>query len=492
MPFISKSKYLAGLQCSKLLWTYYNARDRIPPPDAALQAIFDQGHEVGDLAKSLFPGGIEVAPGIIDIPTVLRASQDAVLRRKPLYEAAFACGNAYARADILNPVRKDQWDIIEVKSSTDVKEVNLHDLALQRYTYEGAGLRIRNCHLMFINKEYVRKGEINARLLFKEQDVTAAVATLLPGVEKELRRMSKVIAGRTEPDVPIGPHCSDPYACPLHDLCWDFLPEHSVFTLYRGGAKSFGLLESGIQRIAKIPDGYKLSDVQAIQVEAVRGRQPHVDKSALSKFLRALRYPLCYLDFETIGTAIPLFDGVRPYQQVPFQFSLHIVKSEGAKPEHFGFLAEGKTDPREEILTQLKSLLGANGSIVAYNAGFEKRALKESCASYRKFQSWFERIEPRFVDLLQPFRAFHYYHPDQQGSASIKAVLPAMTGHGYEGMEIADGGTASQEFLRVTFGEVSAKERRLVRWNLEKYCAMDTMAMVEVLGELKKLAHGRL
>ena len=487
MPFISKSKYLAGLQCDKLLWTHYNAKDRIPSPDAGLQAIFDQGHEVGELAKSLYPGGIEVAPGTFAIPEVLRASQEAAHRRKPLFEAGFAHGNAYARVDILNPVGKDQWDLIEVKSSTQVKEINLHDVAFQRYTYEGAGFRIRKCFLVCINNEYVRKGEIDPEELFVRHDITEEVRAILPGVKERLGEMTKVIARRKEPDVSIGPQCDDPYVCPLHNLCWDFLPEQSVFTLYRGGAKSFALLATGVQAIADIPHGYKLSAAQGIQVEAVRSEEPHIDEEALGKFLRGMKYPLSYLDFETIGTAIPLFDGVRPYQQVPFQFSLHIVKEEGAKPEHHGFLASGREDPREEILAELKALLGTKGSIVAYNAGFEKRALKESVAVYRKYQTWYEKIEPRFVDLLQPFRAFHYYHPDQQGSASIKSVLPALTGSGYEGMEIADGGTASQEFLRITFGDVPARERQTVRKRLEEYCKKDTMAMVEVVEAIEKI-----
>ena len=489
MPFISKSKYLAGLQCDKLVWTFYNAKDRIPPPDAALQAIFDQGHEVGNLAKSLYLGGIEVAPGIVDLAKVLPASQDALLRRKPLFEAAFAYGNTYARVDILDPVGRDQWDIIEVKSSTQVKEINLHDIALQRYTYEGAGLRIRKCILMCINTEYVRKGEINPEELFTRHDVTADVNAILPGVKKRLSQMAKVIAQQKEPRVPIGPQCDDPYTCPLHDACWGFLPVQNIFTLYRGGQKSFDLFASGVQEIVRMPRGVKLSATQGIQVGAVRSGEAYVDAPALGRFVRAMKYPLYYLDFETFGTAIPLFDNARPHQQIPFQFSLHIVKSEGAHPEHHGFLAEGQSDPRDEILSRLKSLLGTKGSIVAYNAGFEKRALKESCAVYKEFKLWYEKLEPRFVDLLVPFRAFHYYHPAQQGSASIKSVLPALTGRGYEGMEIADGGTASQEFLRVAFGTVPARERQTVRKHLEEYCALDTMGMIRIVESLKMLTN---
>jgi len=160
-PFLSKSKYISGLQCHKLLWHYYNAKDEIPEVDATTQAIFDQGHIVGEYAKKLFPDGVEIGKDVKEFEEVLTLSLKETALRKPLFEAAFKSNNAYARADILNPVGKDQWDIIEVKSSTEVKEINLQDLALQRFAYEGAGIKIANCFILHINNKYVRHGEIN-------------------------------------------------------------------------------------------------------------------------------------------------------------------------------------------------------------------------------------------------------------------------------------------------------------------------------------------
>jgi hypothetical protein len=487
VPFISKSKYLAGLQCQKLLWYYYNAKEEIPPPDAATQAIFDQGHEVGELAKSLFPGGIEVAKGIVDFARVLPQSLEAIKLRKPLFEAAFAYKNAFARADVLNPVGKDQWDIIEVKSSTQVKDVNILDLALQRYTYEGAGLKIRNCILMYIDNQYVRKGRIDPKKLFGREDITKQVAALMSGVEGNLKGMADVIRLKKYPAISIGPQCSDPYECPLQDICWQFLPEDNVFTLYKLGQKGFDLLKEGVEKIVEIPETFRLTGTQRIQQETLKSRRPHIDKEALASFLKGLEYPLFFLDFETFGTALPLFDEVRPYQQIPFQFSLHIVRSGDAQPEHHSFLAGGSTDPRPEILSRLQGLLGTKGSIVSYNAPFERGRIKESCEAFPKFATWWERTVPRVVDLLEPFRAFSYYHPDQEGSASMKAVLPALTGKSYEGMAIADGGDASREYLRVTFGKTPTAEKEKVRKQLEEYCGLDTSGMVAIVDALRKL-----
>jgi len=484
---ISKSKYISGLQCHKLLWHYYNAKNKIPSIDQATQALFDQGHLVGEFAKQLYPEGLNVSKGVYAIPSVVRQTAEAVKHRRPLFEVGFIHKNAFARADILNPVEKDRWDIIEVKSSTELKDENLHDLALQRYVYEGAGLSIRNCHIMHINNEYVRHDDIDPNKLFKIVDVTGKVSELIAHVEPNLRTMADVIKQKSPPEIQIGPYCESPYLCPLYNVCWDYLPEHNVFTLYLFGKKGFDMLARGITEILDMPDDVSLNDKQQIQLESLRTGIPHIDKAGIAAFLETLEYPLYFLDFETFMTAIPLFDDVRPYQQIPFQFSLHILKSKNEKPGHHWFLSDGKSDPRPQILNILYDKLGKSGSIIAYNASFEKARLKESCETYTKYSKWYGEIEQRIVDLLYPFRSFYYYHSDQKGSASIKVVLPVLTGTSYEGMDISEGGTASLEFLRVTFNNVDESERIKVRKQLEEYCKLDTLGMIQIVEKLREL-----
>ena len=217
--YVSKSKFLWDSQCRKLLWYAYNAKDEIPEPDAAQQAIFDQGHEVGALAKSLYPGGIEVSAGVTDFEQVLRKSLEAAKARKPLFEAGFVHNGGFARVDILNPVGKHAWDIIEVKSSTEVKDVNLIDLAFQAFVYNGAGLNIRRCCLMHVSHDYVRRGPIDPKKFFKLVDVTKDVSGLSREIEPQLEDMFRAIRRKQEPDIKIGPHCSDPYPCPLQEMC---------------------------------------------------------------------------------------------------------------------------------------------------------------------------------------------------------------------------------------------------------------------------------
>jgi len=483
---ISKSKFVAGLQCPKLLWHAVNRPEQFPPTDPATQANFDQGREIGVLAKTLYPGGLEISEGVVHRSAVVQWTREALRFRRPLFEAALEHDGGYARADILNPVGEDAWELVEVKSSTEVKDVFLEDIAFQYHVFAGAGLNIRSCSVLHVDNSYVRRGAVEAGRLLKKVDVTSLVLPLVATVPARLQRMRDIVSQPTAPVQEIGPHCDSPYACALHDTCWSFLPEGNVLELYRGKAKGFDLLKRGVTRLAEITDDEALTANQQIQRRAAVTRKAHIDCDAVKNFLSRMEYPLHFLDFESFMTAIPLLDGVRPYQQVPFQFSLHVVAAPDAEPAHHGFLAEGRNDPRRAFIDTLVSVLGDQGSIVVYNASFEVGRLRECAELFPEFQPWLATVERRIVDLLEPFRAFAYYHPAQRGSASIKSVLPALTGTSYENLEIGDGGTASHEFVRVSFSDVAEVERQQVRSNLEEYCSLDTRGMILLVDGVRK------
>ncbi|HEY3855671.1 MAG TPA: DUF2779 domain-containing protein [Verrucomicrobiae bacterium] len=487
-PYISKSKFLWGNQCKKLLWYAYNAKDQIPQADSGQQAIFDQGHEVGALAKSLYPDGVEVSAGVTDFQQVLRNSQEAAKARRPLFEAGFVYNGGFARVDILNPVGDDEWEIVEVKSAADVKRINLIDLAFQAFVYNGAGLKVRRCCVMHVDRDYVRRGPVDPKKFFKLVDVTKDVSGLSRQIEQQLGEMFDVIGRKGEPEIKIGPHCSDPYPCPLQYKCWASVPAGSVFDLYYGGKKCWRLFRDGVVKLKDVPDHVDLTERQAIQRKVALTGQPHINREVLASFLQRLKYPIGYLDFETFNTAIPLFDGLTPYQQTPFQFSLHRVVAPGAQAEHEAFLAEGRNDPRLEFLTRLRDCIGDAGSVVVYNAKFEKSVLDKLADSFPANASWIKDVKRRFVDLLEPFQTFDFYHPEQHGSASIKAVLPVLTGRSYDDLDIHEGVQASLEFLRVAFGDVPQAERREVREQLERYCGQDTEGMVWIVDSLRNLA----
>ena len=485
-PYISKTKFLHGLQCPKLVWCDYNAKHLFPEVDDALQAVFDQGHEVGAFAKRMFPNGIEIETDPTDFEGAIQLTQKALPSRRPIFEATFSANGGYARADILNPVGKDAWDLIEVKSTTGLKDVHIPDLAFQAWVFTEAGIKIRRCFLCHINNEFVRHGEIDPKEFFTLRDVTAEVAEFSRDIDEQVGQMGKTIRSAKCPEIQIGKQCDNPYTCPLHELCWSFLPPQNVLELYFDTkGRGWDLLKRGVLRIADIPENYSLSEKQEIQRATAISGKPHVKQKQIETFLNNLEYPLHFLDFETFSPAIPLFDGTRPYEQIPFQFSLHIICKAGAKPEHRKFLAEGRNDPRSEFMRQLKSAVEPSGSIVVFNAPFEKGRMKECAELLPEYKSWVAAVNQRIVDLLNPFKAFNFYHPNQYGSASLKQVLPALTGKNYTNLEIQEGETAGREFLRVTFGDVSEKERKRVRMDLEIYCCLDTFGMVWILDALR-------
>ena len=480
---ISKTKYLNGLQCKKLLWYVYNEPKAIPEPDESTQAIFAQGHLVGDYSKKLFPKGIEVDHSK-SFEEGLKSTKELILKRVPIFEAALAYKNCYARADILEPAGKGKWNLIEVKSSTELKDVNNFDIGFQYYVYTGAGLKIDKCYLMCIDNTYIRNGDIDPDKLFKKIDITHDIKTSYSkAIENNVAEMVKTIAANTYAEIGIGTHCNDPYECPLIEKCWSFLPERNVFLLYRNKKLPLALIKDGILDLAKIPAKTKLNEKNQIQVDCEKTKKPHIDQKKIKEFLNTIKYPAYYMDFETYSSAIPMIDASRPHQQIPFQFSVHLVKKKGARPEHFSFLADGTKDPRPEFMTKLKEVIGTEGSVIAYNAGFEINRLKECAEVLPKYKKWVESIEERIVDLLKPFRDFAYYHPKQDGSCSIKNVLPVLTGKSYDDMEIGDGGTASAEYCRVTFTEDN-KDKAKVRNLLEEYCGLDTMGMVDIIDQL--------
>ena len=487
---ISKTRYIQGLQCTKLLWHVYNTRDLVPPADASTQAVFDQGHEVGSLAQQLFPGGIAVE-GTVPFDEVVTRSRDLLHGRAPLFEAGFRHNHVIARADVLEPAGADEWNLVEVKSSTSVKDPYWDDLAIQRHCYEGAGLRIRRCWLMHVDNRYVREGHVDPSRLFARVDVTNTVEKKMIGIERRIDVMLHVIQAAHSPEVEIRPQCSSPYACPLIPLCWKKVLEtrNSIFSLTRLGAKAWPLYRQGVETTDSIPADFRLSRAQKIQVKAERHGRPSISVRAAGRFLSTLRSPLYYLDFETFQTAIPLLDGTRPYQPVPFQFSLHVAASADSALEHYSWIWEGKGDPRKILLDELQRLIGPLGTVVAYGAAFERARLRECALAYPELAAWVEGILGRIVDLLAPFRSFSVYFPAQEGSASMKRVLPALTGRSYKDLAIQEGGQASIEFKRITFGDVPEEERRRVRGQLEEYCGLDTQGMADIVRALVKLAN---
>jgi len=482
---LTKSNYLSGLECPKYLWMIFNQPEKKRKITLAEEYKMKEGQIVGEFAKKMFPDGVNIP--VEDHSETLRKTKEFLKKKKVLFEAGFQANNCFSRADILVPVG-DGWDLVEVKSSKRVKDINIHDVAFQKYLIESRGVKIRKCFLMHLSNEYVRKGDLKVEKLYVKEDITSEVDSILEETKKKIANMFKIISLKEAPKA--GVFLPKVIKEGVHNCCKDGcldLPENHVFYLYRGRKLTSELFERGIKHIKDIPEDCKLTDRQKIQRDCEIEGKTHINKEKLREFLGTLQHPIYYLDFETFTTAIPMFDGLKPYSQVPFQFSLHVVRKEGEKPEHFEYLYDGNNDPRKEFLLELQKVLGDEGRIVVYNKSFEIGRLKELAEYFPKQKKWVDSVVKRIVDLLVPFREFSYYNPEQQGSASIKTVFPAVTGKSYEGMEIREGLTASVEFFKTTYEECVEKERQKIRKSLLDYCELDTLAQVMIVEKLRML-----
>ncbi len=372
-----------------------------------------------------------------------------------------------------------------MKSSTGVKDVNIIDVAFQKYCCERMGLSIRNCNLAYVRSDYVRQGDIDPCQFFIIEDISCRVDSIGGDIEKKVTEYFDIIAKSECPRVEIGPYCSKPFVCPLKEECWSFLPTYSIFDLYWAGEKCFDLFNLKIIDMLDIPQDYPLTSKQKIQLECVKANMPHIDKAGLKEFINSLEYPLYFVDFETFSTVVPLYDGMRPNQPVPFQFSVDIVAEDDGPVEHHGFLSETRADPRKKFIDELSACLGDRGSVVVYHAPFEQKVLLDLAGIFPQYSDWVSHVFSRVVDLLKPFASFHYYHPDQHGKVSLKSVMPSLTGMGYKGMAIEHGMQAAIAYLSTLRDEVEEEHRQRIRRELELYCGLDTKGMIEILKKLK-------
>jgi len=484
---LSKSRVMAGLQCHKRLWwTVHEPTAPELQPDEALQAVFDEGTQVGEVARTYVPGGV-----LIDLPynaydERIAATEAALRHRTPvIYEASFRASQVFVAVDILES-RSEGAAVIEVKSTTRVKEQHLPDVAVQAHVLGRSGVEASRLEIMHLNRACAYPDLGN---LFTRADVTAQAHDALEAIPGVIQGQLAMLAGPL-PDVAIGEHCTKPYECPFMARCWPALPPHHVSTLYSAGRRALLLQEQGYATIHDLPEDIPLRAIQERQRRAVQTGQLIVDPG-LAAALRAFQPPLAYLDFETVGLPIPVWNGCHPYDAAPVQFSCH-VEDAGGRVAHHEWLAEGPGDPRPALAERLIRACEPARSVVAYNAAFERGCLLRMADALPALAGPLRSIVDLLVDLLPVVRN-HVYHPDFGGSFSLKSVLPAMVPElRYVTLAIGDGETASLELERLLFqeAELTPEAKAQLRSDLLRYCHQDTWGLVKLLERLRQLARG--
>ena len=485
IPMLSKSKYLAGLQCPLRLWHQCYNPHLAPPVPPAKQALFDTGHEVGRLATRLYPEGVlvEIDPRRHEqaVTETLRAMEDP--RVKAIFEASFSHDDVRVKVDILARAGGGKWNVTEVKSSTGVKDEYLPDVGVQYNVLKGAGIEIDRVTLLHLDNQYVYDGNaLNLEQLFTASDLTRETLACQWEVERKLQEFKDSLASHQPLEIAPSRHCFNPHNCEFLEHCRLDLPEH--WTAELGGIgrnKLDELAAMGIQDIRDVPESFPLTEIQERIRRCVKYNEEYVS-GELRAELEAMEYPVHFLDFETLGLAVPRYAGTRPYQSIPFQWSDHVLHEDG-RVEHLEYLCEEEKDPREEFARTLLDALRTEGSIVTYTTYEEGiiRGLAEELPQYR---------EPLLATLcrvkdLHAIIRKHYYHPGFHGSFSLKAVVPALLPEmDYANLMVQEGQQAGLEYLRMIDPSIPSYEREKIRAALLAYCGQDTFAMLRLRQEL--------
>ncbi len=482
---LSKTRFVAGLQCHKQLWWRVQEPDALElVPDPMLRNRFAQGAKVGVLARQYVPGGELIDLPFYQLDNKVAATREALRRASPaIYEATFLADDTYAQVDILER-RADGYAVIEVKASNSVKPEHIPDVAVQVHVLRRCGLAVERAEVMHLNPE-CRYPDLSN--LFVREDATALVEGFLLGLPDELTAQLGMLHGPL-PQVPIGEHCSKPWECPFLGRCWPKLPDHHVSSLYRIERKQVLEYEAnGYATIYDLPSDLELSAIHARQVKAVTTGTMVVERK-LTEALREFTSPLVFLDFETVSLAIPQWNGCRPWETVPVQVSCH-VEERGGSMAHHEWITEGPGDPRPALAETVVAACAGARKVVAYYASFERDCLRQLEVAVPHLAKELGKIREKLIDLLPVVRN-HVYHPDFGGSFSIKRVLPALvSGLSYRDLEIGEGETATVELMRLMFEErdLQVAEATRLREALLDYCERDSWAMVKLLERLRRM-----
>lgn len=456
--------------------------------------ILEQGNEVEAEARKLFPGAVQITAtedGAVDETLSLIDAKTPTI-----FQATFVVDGFIAKNDMLvYDKANDKWDLYEVKGTNSLKEEgagsrdHIDDLAFQLSVLRRARVNVGRCFVIHLNKDYIRAGDIDLKALFAFDDVTEKIEARLPVIEEKMKVAKEFLTSEKEPLK--GCECvykARKKHCTSFQLSNPHVPEYSVHDLSRVSKKKLDLfIERGIFDLNDIPDDFELTDNQKNQVMAHKRQKATIDTEIIKKELDALKFPLYFFDYEAFGPAIPAFNGYGPYKHIPFQFSIHILRSPETPLEHVEFLHDNLSDPSEKVVEMLKEHIPAGGTVIAWYKHFEKMVCKEIGTRLPEHAAYFEEFNNRIYDLMDIFHDQHYVHPGFKGKSSIKKVLPTLAAElRYDLLGIQEGGQAADAWWKMVAPITSPEEKERIAHDLKVYCGLDTYAMYAIWHHLQE------
>lgn len=495
MQLITKTTYLQFCLCANNAWLQLNKPElksmfELSDFDKSLVA---KGNLVESWARRLFPKGVLISEFG---ESACNITNSYLKEKKPvIFQSTFISDKFLVRNDVLEyDANNDCWNLYEIKGTNTLDENensvdHIEDATFQVIVLRDAGVKLGQVYLIHLNKEYIRGDEINVTDLFIKENISEQVDNRLDSTRAKMQMASKALFQKDENAL----ECQCIYLgrsnhCSTFNYSYPDVPEYSIHDLSRIGTskkKLVELVDSKIYDIAEVPDDMKLTDIQQNQKDVYVSQTPIIDVQSIKSELESLVYPLYFLDYETYSPAIPLFKGFKPYQQIPFQFSLHVLQSPNAELEHFEYLHTENTNPSKSVIAKLKEFIGPEGSVIVWSKRFEKKINSELAERYPEDANLLEDINERIYDLMEIFQKQLFVHTGFKGRVSIKKVLPILAPNlSYKDLEIQEGGAAMEAWYDMVFCDKTLEEKKVVAKNLLTYCGLDTYAMYVIWKEL--------
>ena len=490
---LSKSEYMMFLRHPAWLWLKKYDKSKLPLPDDNLQATFDSGTEFENYAQRRFPDGVRLGFNnygeYLSLPERTKKALDDGM--KTIFQGRFEADNITCICDIIDVVEKNTVDLYEVKSSTKVKSEHYPDLAFQTVVLESAGLIVRNIAVLHVNSDYIKKGAVDPVGLSKVTDITNDVREIIEDTKHNIQSALEVINSPKMPDP--SPRFANMGSLgdwiDIYKNLGKEVATYSIYNLFAVSSKRLGELEDlNITLIKDIPDDFKLTVKQQVQVTATKSGKRHIDKKLINDFIKTLTYPLYFLDYESAMSLVPLYDGNKPYQQLPFQYSLYTIEKPGSEPKHSEYLHRDSSHPVPALLKRLKEDIGSTGTVLVWYKNFETKRNMEMADMFPEFDEFLEDINSRVVDLMGPFSNGWFVDKDFFGSASIKNVLPVLVPElSYKELGVQEGASAQRLWMEVVIKKNPDIPSEKLFSDLVEYCKLDTLAMVRIWKVLQNL-----
>ncbi len=481
---ITKKKFLNGLNCDIEFWNFFSLEKEIK------KNVKNENNYIrNNIQSDIFYQVLKKAyPEAIEIPTYGSIKKNSELSLKStesndtILNSCFLINEFFIKIDLLKK-NSDSFDIYEIKHSVAVKKDYISGMFFLKYVFELFGFKVRNLFLIQPNENYTLRTEIFPHDFLKYTNLSSKVEKASKSLTENLNRLM-LLQNSEKPFLNEEFSCKNPKVCKLN--CYSHPSDMDIFDLREGKELCHDFYKNKIYYLKDIPENSELNENQKIQLHCLKTETEHINLFKLNDFLNRIKFPIYYLDFETINPSTPIYQNTKPFQHVPFLYSLLIERNIDSEIETYYFFDDEQSDPRQKVLETLENQINQPGTILCFNDTFEKRCIRESAENFPTFKNFYEKIENDFLDLSIPFKNFAYYNKDQKGSASLKTILPVLTNFSHKELPINDGNLANLEFLKIKTGKITDKnEKEKIKKDLIDYCHLDTYGMYEILKTLR-------